>query len=136
MLVFNPKVANLPYAWFSSLATYEKWKECDFLVIFYDVLYVFWIFSIVHGCFYYFWTAPLENAPFPNWTCPLATGLYSLSCTQKISLVFGICPIILWYLGYLKQEETKKSCEKSFREDRLKFFPYKTSRERKARITK
>ena len=39
-------------------------------------------------------------------------------------------------IGYLKQDKTKKSCEKSFREDRLKFFPYKTSCERKARITK
>ena len=54
----------------------------------------------------------------------------------KNYLVFGICPIILWYLGYLKQEKTKKSSESPFREDRLKFFPYKSSRERKARITK
>ena len=64
------------------------------------------------------------------------TGPYSLRCKQKMFKTFGICPIILWYLGYLKQEKTKKSSESPFREDRLKFFPYKSSRERKARITK
>ena len=36
---------------------------------------------------------------------------------------------------YLKQEKTKKSSEDPFREDRLKYFPYKSSRERKARVT-
>ena len=64
----------------------------------------------------------------------LLTGPYSLSCKQEMSLVFGICPIILWYLGYLKQEKTKKSSNIQKSQDRLKFFPYKSSRERKARI--
>ena len=50
------------------------------------------------------------------------TGPYSLSCKQKISMVFGICPIIPWYLGYLKQEKTKNSSEKSFREERSSYL--------------
>ena len=69
-------------------------------------------------------------------TLKYITGPYSLSCKQKMFKTFGICPIILWYLGYLKQEKTKKSSEDPFQEDQLKFFPHKSSRDRKPRITK
>ena len=64
------------------------------------------------------------------------TGPYNLSCKQKICKQFDICPIILWYLGYLKQERTKKFNDPFFREDRLTLFLYKTSCDRKPRITK
>ena len=50
------------------------------------------------------------------------TGPYSLSCQYKIFKQFGICPIILWYLGHLKQEKTKKFNDRFFQEDRLKVF--------------
>ena len=60
----------------------------------------------------------------------LVTGRNSLSCKQKMSLAFGIWPIIHWYFGYLKQEKTKNSSYVAFQVDRLKFFPYKTSFDR------
>ena len=36
-----------------------------------------------------------------------ATGPYSLSSKKNMFMAFGICPIILRYLRYLKQEKTK-----------------------------
>jgi len=42
--------------------------------------------------------------------------------TKKISPTFGICPNVLWYLGYPKQEKTKKFNDPFFRKGGSKFI--------------
>ena len=65
------------------------------------------------------------------------TDLQCLSHVRTVSAAHKNFPGIWHMPNYSlvswvpKTGKNKKSCEKSFREDRLKFFPYKTSRERK-----